>query len=663
MATKAYYFELYLLHDEMSAESWSQFCQAVRQRIGFLGWFELTFRCDNNVVRLFVTASRDLSALSNGIERVVLVPVEADELRSPRAVKREAFVQVAAGASLLDLRERYTIQHRKGLDYAVLRLRSVGPVRLSLFFSRDGGQWSLALKHYKTFPVALLAMNFQTNTRYLKRVAPKYLDIEKSLSALTRDPDGAVFAADTFPYFTEPHYIGLANYEFDKHSFIIGSSGSGKSKLIELLIDRLHASPAAPGYRVVVIDPHASLEHDLRALPSSKVINFSGETAQLFPRGATDVSAATELTTTLLKSLMSETPSPRLERVLRFSLYVLFVGQCMSLPMLKNFLTDLDVRDQLLKHVRGFVPDNLILFFGSEYNELRTQHYAESISPIIALVEEMQLQPTLLGEADVSLAKTVQDNFLTVFSLNKVSMGEKVVKTVAGLLIQQIFLLAQARAFEQKVILVVDEVSVVQNPALASILAEARKFNLTVILSQQYFGQIEKDLRDAILSNVVNYYVFRVSDEDARALEANLTIELPKSVVQAAAERGLKESDVRTKLMTELHPRQCLVRIAASGRILPAVRARTMDTTLHAVDTAEASRKPAPKLPEQFVLTSADTPTPSVPASPVIGPAAEPVSSVPPQSIPVSSTAKRPNIMDLLAQQSSGHHPIDKDQP
>src|SRR6185503_17155873 len=99
----------------------------------------------------------------------------------------------------------------------------------------------------------------------------------------------------------------------------------------------------------------------------------------------------------------------------------------------------------------GYVPDNLMLFFGSEFNEIRTQHYSEAVSPVVALIEELQLQPTLLGEADSSLVKTIQDNFLTVFSLNKVSMGDKVVKTVAGLLIQQIFLLAQARAFEQKV--------------------------------------------------------------------------------------------------------------------------------------------------------------------------------------------------------------------
>jgi hypothetical protein len=76
---------------------------------------------------------------------------------------------------------------------------------------------------------------------------------------------------------------------------------------------------------------------------------------------------------------------------------------------------------------------------------------------------------------------------------------EKVVKTVAGLLIQQIFLIAQSRVIPQKILLFVDEVSVVQNPALASILAEARKFNLFVILTQQYFGLFSLGLEKIVL--------------------------------------------------------------------------------------------------------------------------------------------------------------------
>ena len=599
--TNLHHFELYLMGDRISADQWQKLYHAVAKQGPLFSSFELTFVCIDNVVRFLISSPHDISALSNSVEGVVFKQTKQPHI--PAVTKSRQFISLPT-TNILEMREYYLISKHKTLEYATLKSGPFGFVKIQLFFRDQDGQWSVAVKRLKHLPAHLFDIDFATSTGYLKKQAPLYLDIEKSLSMLTGDPAGALFAIDSFPYFARPYYLNLAGYEFDKHSFIMGSSGSGKSKLIELLIDRLQNTIAAMNYRVVVIDPHASLEQSLQYLPSTKIINFSGETAQLFPSATTDISAATELTTTLLKSLMTDTPSPRLERVLRFSLYVLFVGQCMSLPMLKSFLTELSTRNELLQHVKGYVPDNLMLFFGSEFNEIRTQHYSEAVSPIIALIEELQLQPTLLSEADSSLAKTIQDNFLTVFSLNKVSMGDKVVKTVAGLIIQQIFLLAQARTFGQRVILIIDEVSVVQNPALASILAEARKFNLTVILSQQYFGQIEKGLKDAILSNVLNYYIFRVSEEDARALEANLTIDIPKQVLQQMAARGLKESDVRTKLMTELHPRECLARLTANGQMLPAVRARTLDIAPRASDNVRLSTKPKQDLPTQFVKRS-----------------------------------------------------------
>jgi hypothetical protein len=180
-------------------------------------------------------------------------------------------------------------------------------------------------------------------------------------------------------------------------------------------------------------------------------------------------------------------------------------------------------------------------------------------------------------------------------------MGEKVVKTVAGLLIQQIFLLAQSRMFGQKIILVIDEVSVVQNPAIAQILAEARKFNLTIILSQQYFGQVDKDLRDAIFANVYNYYTFKVSEEDARLLEGNLNIEIPKEIVESQHAKGISESETRVKLMTELHPRQCLVRVLANGQIAPALKTMTVDAPTQTTQHVSALKPLQQSLPRKFV--------------------------------------------------------------
>lgn len=660
------WYELYLLRDQIDKDAWLTILTGVSQYIGLLKSWKLVMAIDNSTVRYYIGTNKDVGMLSNNLDGVVLRPVAADLVKLPSKQAPERFVSYVSGGNFLDLREKYHVKRHKELDVVELTVRFLNTdkshTKLKLFFKNSAGLYGVASKTLLALPSQLLAVDFAANTKYLRKKQPKYLDIQKSLHIMQTDNINSVFEVDTFPFMPKNYFLPLQSYDFDRHSFIIGASGSGKSRLITLMIDRLSKSSGLKqNYRVIVIDPHAALEHDLAGIENTHIINFKGEdqATELFGGTGTDISAATELTGTLFKSLLADQFNPKLERVLRFSLYVLMTSQTMSLDMLKRFLTDLELRNQVLSHVQEFVPTNIVQFFGTDFNELKTKYYNEAISPIISLVDEMQLQPSLgnTNENAASLATLIKNNFLTVFSLNKVSMGEKVVKTVAGLLIQQIFLLAQARAFNEKIILIIDEVSVIQNPALASILAEARKYNLFVFLSQQYFGQIEKPLQDAIFTNVYNYYVFRVSEEDARALEGNLTIEIPKEILEAEKSKGLKESDVRVKMLTDLNTRECFLRLSSGGQILPCVKARTLDY----VPSHDVSREVDLKnydqpqqLPSKFVESASQDYQQlgeSVPVSPIAAPQA---------AAPANISSPIINLQELLAGQSSSRKKVKK---
>jgi len=587
-----FYFELYLKSNYAEKEQWQQFYASLSAHIGYMNQCQVIMTIKDSVVRIFVSADKDLGVLSNNIDIGVLKPVKSSECEPPQTKGAERLVSLGNVSNFLELREKINLKRGKELEYIVLNCRRINVektyTRLNFYFKNPAGHYSLSKKTLLTFPAHLLKINFDENSRYLRKEFPKYLNIEKALPVLSPTENNALFAINTFPYFANDYYLNLLDFEFDKHSFIIGASGSGKSKFIELLVDRISKTAYKNNYRILVIDPHASLGDDMKSIPNSKIIDFSGDSApELFGDSAkTDVSASTELTTTLMKSLLEDQFNPKVERVLRFSLYVLFTGQTMSLGFLKRFLTEIELRNQIIQHVSDNIPPNIEQFFATDYNDIRTTHYTEAILPIISLIDEMQLQPGMVGESEISLARTIQNNFLTVFSLNKVSMGQKVVKTAAGILMQQIFLLAQARTFNEKLILIVDEVSIVQSPALASILAEARKYNLFVILTQQYFGQVEKGLKDSIFANVYNYYVFRVSEEDAEGLIGNLNIDIPKEIIEEEHKKGISEETIKKQLMTELHPRECLVRVSANGQIIPVFKARTLDIG----DTPSASR-------------------------------------------------------------------------
>ncbi|HSW79379.1 MAG TPA: DUF87 domain-containing protein [Candidatus Saccharimonadales bacterium] len=601
-----YHFELYAITDNLTQAVWTKLYKAVQSYSGVLSKFELTVKCSDNTVRFFLLSDRDLSSLSNNIDGILIRRVNKDETRLPNATHKERFVQFVTGGNILDLKEKYSVSKGKDLEYAVISVRGLGSKtfgQISLLFKNAGGQYSRVDKTTLDFPANVLAINFEDNVRYMKKTLPVYLNIEKSLHMLSSENMNALLQVSTFPYFSHDYFLNLTSYDFDKHSFIVGASGSGKSKFISLFVDRLSTTQMKMNYRVIVIDPHAALAEDFAHIPDHKVITFGTQDGtDLFPEAGADLTAATELTSTLFKSVLADQFNARLDRLLRYSLFVLMTAQTMTLENLKRFITEVEYRNQVIEHVHGYVPQNVSRFFGNDFNELRTQYYETTILPLVSMVDEMQLQPSLVGESEISLARTVQENFLTVFSLNKVSMGDKVVKTIAGLLIQQIFLLAQARAFGQKVILVIDEVSVVQNPAIAQILAEARKFNLTIILAQQYFGQVEKGLRDAIFSNVYNYYAFKVSEEDARALEGNLNIDLPKEVIETEQNKGIDLTDLKVKMMTELDPRECLVRVLSNGQVTPAVKARTVNAPVSKVTSGEPELvKAKQELPEKFV--------------------------------------------------------------
>lgn len=574
------------MRDTYDTKAWQKTLLSISQYIGFLRSWMLVIHIEENTLRYFVGTNKDVGTLSSNLNALVLRPVDFSSVSPPKKSSKERLIQLVSGGNLLDLREKYQVKRGKSLEWVSFQIRTINVEKtlcdMQLCFKDAAGTYSLAHKYLFTQPSTLLAVDFLTNTKFLRKKQPKYLDIQKTMHIMRSDDMEALFEVDTFPYMPKNYYLPMNSYDFDKHSFIIGASGSGKSKLIGMMVSKLLASSMSRDkYRVVVIDPHASLEEDLGGIQGANIIGFKNndDGAELFAGAGTDVSAATELTGTLFKSLLADQHNPKLERVLRFSLYVLMTGQVMSLDNLKRFLSDVEYRKKLLVHVESFVPANIVKFFGADFNEMRTKYYNEALSPIVSLVDEMQMQPSLGSESpqSQSLSALIKANPLTVFSLNKVSMGEKVVKTVAGLLIQQIFLLAQARSFGEKIILIIDEVSIVQNPALAQILAEARKYNLFVFLTQQYFGQVEKNLQDAIFTNVSNYYVFRVSEDDARALEGNLTIELPKELLIDEKDVGGKESELRVKILTSLNNRECLLRLSSDGAILPCIKAKTLD--------------------------------------------------------------------------------------
>ena len=561
--------EIFLTKNNLTKEEWQNFINIISNYIGLFNHWTLTIKIEQNKIRYFINTKNKLPSTINNLDSFILS-------ECPPLTKFTYYLSLPMyfniGSSLLDV-------------YNYCEIKNIGLIKeVKISFCKIGTDKILSKTHlyiqtndivFKTkmllsIPANLLSINFATNKRFTYKSVPKYLDINKVLHLLNSEKTNSVLKVDTFPYLEGDFYLPQNNYSFAKHSLILGSSGSGKSKFIASFIANLNKPSFKDNYKVVLIDPHASLENDIGGL--GKVIDFKtySDSINLFASSSNDIISTTENLLDLFKSLIADQYNSKLERVLRHAIYLLISTKEFNFNTLRQVILDVEYRHNLLKQVESILPSSVIDFFLTDFNDLRTKSYSEAISPIIAFIDEMEMIP-VFNETNIknNLKETINDNFLTIFSLDRTKIGDKVTKTISGLIMEQLLTLVEAHSFNKHIIFIIDEVAVIENPILSRFLSESRKYNLSLILASQYFNQISQSLKDSIFANVINYYLFRVSKLDATLLVDNLNIKIPLE--------DTKETKI--KLLSELNNRECLIRIDENGLLLPVFKARTLDFT------------------------------------------------------------------------------------
>ncbi len=562
--------EIYLTKRFVSKEEWLELINTISNYNGILRKWKIIITNNRNQIRYFVKTRCSLPTTINNLNSFLLKPVK--EIKVPKPSCTLLYLP-KVGSSILDLINYSEIRNKGTLEYLEINFLKIYEDKIKSkikFYLRKND----VIKKYSVIfaiPTNILSADFEGNKRYFYKSSPKYLEINKILHLLNTDSNNALLSVDTFPYLQGSFYLNQNNFSFDKHSIIMGSSGCGKSKFISLLINNINKNEnLKQKYKVVVIDPHAALENDIGGI--GKVIDFKSnlDSIDLFINNNYDVVSSTELLLDLLKSLIADQYNSKLERVLRHSIHLLLTDESFNFRNLRKLILDLEYRNELIKKLKYNLPISVIDFFLSDFNDLKTKSYGEAISPIIGFIDEMEMIPVFNSEQNSqNLKNTIHDNFLTLFSLDRTKLGDKVTKTISGLIMQQLLTIIQKQEIDEHIIFIIDEVAVVENPILSRYLSEARKYNLSLVLAGQYFNQISAELKNSIFANVINYFIFRVSKLDANVLVDNFNMKIP-----------LDDSrDRKIKLLTELNNRECIVRIDSNGVLLPAFKGITLDYT------------------------------------------------------------------------------------
>lgn len=572
-------YELYLTRNHIPATAWQNLFSSLA-RLSTIGTHWQIFTAKKHAkLHFYLETSLLLPASLDSLPDFLFQKLE--QRITPPVPQRLRFCSTLPTTSFIALQNYLSVKKHQQLTSLQISFQKLYSTRyIAKIYAHTTQSHTYILP--ASSPAQLLSIDFGSSRDLLYKSAPKYLDAQKILPFLSPAEASALLEIETFPYQTSP-FLPLKNLDFAKHSLVLGASGSGKSKFLSLFIEKLALShDTSEKYKLVAIDPHAALENDVGAY--AKVINFLTDTGsiKLFDDNARDPVVATELMLELLKSLLADNYNSKVARVLRHSVSILLSLGQFNFHNLHELLLNLEYRNQILQN-RTALPTSSLEFFLTEYNEIKTRSYTEAISPIIALIDEVEMIPVLGKDLDApSLQATISENFLTLFSFDRTKLGDRVTATLSGIIMQQLITLVQNRTFDQHIIFVIDEVAVIENPILKRFLSEARKFNLSLILAGQYFSAISQELRTAISANTTNYYIFRVAKDDATSLIQSFDFKIP---LDDTAER-------KVKTLTELQNRECVARISCNDQLLPAIKGRTLDFVPKPQQSAPATASP-----------------------------------------------------------------------
>ncbi len=326
-----------------------------------------------------------------------------------------------------------------------------------------------------------------------------------------------------------------------RHFYVIGQTGTGKSKFLTNLISQDIASGAG----VCFIDPHGTdIEEVLGAVPPHReqdVIYFDpSRTDRVVGLNMMEFDAAKpEQKTFVVNELFSifqklyganpESMGPMFEQYFRNAALLI-----MEDPESGNTLMDIsrvlaDARYRRLKLEKATNPV-VIQFWREIAGKAGGEASLENIVPYITskidpLTANDYIRP-IIGQQQSSFnfRQIMDERKILLVNLSKGRLGELNANLLGMIFVGKILMAALSRVDDPTgnfapFYLHIDEFQNISTPSIASILSEARKYKLGLAVAHQFIAQLDPVIKDAVFGNVGSMAVFRVGNEDAQALE------------------------------------------------------------------------------------------------------------------------------------------------
>jgi hypothetical protein len=342
-------------------------------------------------------------------------------------------------------------------------------------------------------------------------------------------------------YRGEETIVKMTRSDRRRHLYTIGKSGSGKS----VFIQNLAVQDIQNGEGVCVIDPHGDfVEYVLQHIPKNRiddVVYFSPADVDR-PIGLNMLEARTEeqkdFVTQEMVSIFYKLvtdPSmigPMFEHNMRNVMLTLMAdmenpGTIAEIP---RMFTD----DAFVAKWKKKLKDPVVMaFWDKEMAKTSDFHKSEMLGYLISKVgrfTENAMVRNIIGQSHsgFNFREIMDKKKILLVNLSKGLVGEINANLLGMICVSKLQMAALERAAlpeEQRndFYLYIDEFQNFITDSIATILSEARKYRLELIIAHQYMKQLEDNkgktgVRDAVLGNAGTIVAFRMGVEDADVL-------------------------------------------------------------------------------------------------------------------------------------------------
>ncbi|MFC0532125.1 type IV secretory system conjugative DNA transfer family protein [Phytohabitans kaempferiae] len=333
------------------------------------------------------------------------------------------------------------------------------------------------------------------------------------------------------------HTVGLSVTDARYHLHVVGTTGSGKTTLlVNTAVDDIIA-----GRGTVVIDPHGDMVLDiLDRLPAhvaDRVVLYDPDQTNpptINPLQGDDPDLVVDNLVSIFGNIFAKAWGPRMDDVMRVACLTLLRHANVTLQHIPPLLNSAQFRSAMTAELDD--PAGLSGFW-QWYDELNPALRSQVIGPVLARLRAFLLRDfvkrTMRYPHGSFSMRDILDGGVLLVRIPKGQLGQDTSRLLGSLILAQVWQAAAARAAippdqRRDCTLVIDECQnfLTLASSLDSMLAEARKYRLSLVLSHQDLAQFPKDLLAATSANARNKIYFTVAPEDARILARHTQPEL-----------------------------------------------------------------------------------------------------------------------------------------